>query len=133
MRRRVVSALLLLVGLPVVVGCATIFRGTKQRVMVTSDPPGAEVIDQPSGTRFTTPAATEMSRGEYHTLNVTKPGYEAQQLPMRRDLSVGFWIADAFTLGIGNIIDVSTGAMFHIKPQTVHVVLEPTSTTSGEP
>jgi hypothetical protein len=115
-----------LVALLVLTGCATVIRGTRQSVAVTSDPPTADVIDQPSGNRFTTPATVKMARGQYHTLNVTKSGYEPQQLPMRREVSVGFWIGDAFTLGIGTLIDFATGAIFHIKPKTVHVVLEPT-------
>jgi hypothetical protein len=109
------------------------FRGTSQTVTVTSDPSGADVIDQPSGTRFTTPATVKMSRGEYHTLHVSRNGYEAQQFPMRREASVGYWIADAFMLGIGTLIDVTTGAMFHIKPKRVHVVLEPAEGRSAEP
>jgi hypothetical protein len=122
---RLIAPVLAIVALPVLAGCATVVRGTRQPVSVTSDPPGADVIDQPSGTRFVTPATVRMSRREYHTLHVTKPGFEPQQLPLRREASVGFWIADAFTLGIGTFVDLMTGAMFHIKPKTVHVVLEP--------
>jgi hypothetical protein len=106
-------------------GCATVVRGTKQRVNVTSDPSAVDVIDQPSGYAFTTPSTVEMSRGQYHTLHFRKAGYEPQQVPMRREASLGFWIADAFTLGIGNLIDFATGAMFQIKPATVYAVLEP--------
>ena len=116
--------------LPTLAGCATMFRGTKQSVAVTSDPPAADVVDQPSGNRFSTPAVVKLSRGQFHTLRVTKTGYEPQQLPMRREVSVGYWIGDAFTLGIGTIVDFSTGAIFGIKPRTVHVVLEPAVTNS---
>lgn len=133
MTRRRAEETLLVLGVLMLAGCATVFRGTKQVVPVTSEPPGAEVVDQPSGTRFTTPATVKMSRGEYHTLHLTKPGYRPQQLPMRREASVGYWIADAFTLGVGNLIDVVTGAMFHIKPKAVHVVLEQEQGTLANP
>ena len=127
-------AVLLLLGLlPHLTGCATIFRGTKQTVTVTSDPSEASVVDQPSGNTFTTPATVKLARGQYHTLHVNKAGYQPQQAPMRREASVGFWVADAFTLGIGNIIDAATGALFSIKPARVHVVLEPASAAAVEP
>jgi hypothetical protein len=129
MLRRIGSGLLL-VGLPGLLGCATILRGTKQTVTITSDPSEADVIDQPSGTAFVTPATVKLSRGQYHTLHARKAGYADQQLPMRREVSVGYWIADGLgTLFIGTAIDFGTGAIFHIKPRTVHLVLEPEHAT----
>jgi hypothetical protein len=117
---------LLLAALTVLAGCATVVRGTRQTVSVTSDPMEADVIDQPSGDTFRTPATVELSRGQYHTLHVRKPGYVPQSLPMRREVSVGYWVADGLgTLFLGTAVDFSTGAIFHIKPKTVHVVLEP--------
>ena len=117
---------LLLVALPTLAGCATILRGTNQAVTVTSDPPGADVTDQPSGDTFTTPATVKLSRAQYHTLHARKSGYKPQQLPMRREASVGYWFADGLgTLFIGTAIDFGTGAIFNIKPRTVHLVLEP--------
>jgi hypothetical protein len=110
-------------------GCATIFSGTTDTVTVTSDPDGATVTDRATPDTYSTPAAIKMSKRSRHVLTVSMDGYESQIVSLRRDTNVGWWIADALTLGLGNAIDAGTGALFDINPARIHVVLEPVRST----
>ncbi len=112
-------------------GCATLFQGTSQSVRVTSMPAGVRVEDTVTGECFTTPAEVLMDRGSAHVLRIQHEGYKPQTVPLRREAIVGWWVLDAFTLGIANAIDAATGALFTIKPGALHVVLEPAERPGG--
>ena len=115
---------LLVLGSSLLVGCATMFGSTSQKVFVTSDPIGAIVVDSATGESFVCPVVIIMSKRESHTLTFRKEGYRQVDFSLRREASVKWWVIDAFTLGIGNIVDATTGALFDIAPPKVYVVLE---------
>lgn len=106
-------------------GCGTIMQGTKQTIRLTSDPAGAEVLDNGRMLFVTTPTEVEMSRASSHKLCFNKPGYNPVTVPMIRRPIFKWWLLDSFSLGIGNLIDAATGALFEIRPRNVHVILEP--------
>lgn len=106
-------------------GCGTVFQGTKQTVRLTSDPSGAEVVDGKRGLVGVTPIEAELSRGVGHKLTFNKPGYSSVTVPMTRHAIFMWWALDSLSLGVGNLIDAATGALFEIRPKKVHVVLDP--------
>jgi hypothetical protein len=106
-------------------GCGTILQGTKQTIRLTSDPTGADVLDEGRKLSVTTPTEVELSRGASHKLCFNKQGYKSVTVPMRRQPIFMWWFFDAFSLGVGNLIDATTGALFEIRPESVHVILEP--------
>lgn len=106
-------------------GCGTIFGGLTQDVSLTSDPSGVEVHDVETGERYMTPQTVSLSKSTGHILKFTKDGYRNETVPLRREARFKWWVLDAFTLGIANVIDASTGGLFDIKPSFIHVALDP--------
>jgi hypothetical protein len=68
-------------------GCATVFRGDKQKVNVVTDPPGAKLdVD---GKSYTTPTNVVLKRNKPHTLTVTKQGYEGLTFTLKGNWDAG--------------------------------------------
>ena len=99
-------------------------RGTTQIVTVETDPPGATLQHQESGESWTAPAELRLSRRHRHLVLASLTGYQTQEIYIRSEPSLGWWILDAFTLGIANLIDLGTGGLFDLKPDHVRVVFE---------
>jgi hypothetical protein len=106
-------------------GCATIVRGTTQAVAIETKPTGATVRHSGTGETWLSPAELRLGRRHRHVLEVSMVGYRTQQVYVRSEASVTWWIIDAFTLGIANAIDAATGGLFDLRPARVHVVLQP--------
>jgi len=106
-------------------GCGTVFGGLSQDVKLSSDPSNAQVIDTRTGLKYTTPAIVSLQKGSSHSLEFTKKGYKKETVPLRREARFLWWFLDAFSLGLGNLIDAATGGLFDIKPNQIHVALDP--------
>ena len=106
-------------------GCGTIFGGLSQDVKLSSDPSNAQVIDSGTGMKYSTPATVSLQRSSSHSLEFSKEGYKTEVVPLRREARFLWWFLDAFSLGVGNLIDAATGGLFDIIPDKVHVALDP--------
>lgn len=124
-RDRAVLLTLLLCTVP---GCASVVRGTHQDVEITALPEASSVHHQASGRQWTTPASIFLERKSRHVLIIHASGYRSQQVYIRSEANFGWWIVDAFSLGIGNALDALIGGLFDLRPERVHVVLEPEGT-----
>lgn len=133
-------------GVFIFAGCATMFQGRQQEVVVTTEPTPAQVtvlagessssVDSGGETYPTKPGnplALTLSRGSSYRLVVSKEGYQTQTVNIGREVPFKWWLLDAFSLGLGTIVDALTGALFDLKPTLVHTVLEPLPETSGAP
>ena len=68
-------------------GCATMAHGTRQNVIVKSDPPGAQVYVG-GKTLGVTPLVADLWRGDRHVvLRFELDGFETQELRLTRDAS----------------------------------------------
>jgi hypothetical protein len=139
----------LLLFLPILLftSCATITRGVHDKLTVTSDPPGANVLLS-TGERGVTPAKFVKERKtEPFTVTVSKPGYVPQTVKVESKFggTGGGAMAGNLILGgaIGIGVDAGTGAYKSLYPNPVAVKLVPTgksktttvkkTTTSSEP
>jgi hypothetical protein len=104
---------------------------------VDTVPPGAEIRHEASGEHWTSPSVVNLERRSRHVLVIHKEGYQDQEIYIRSEANVAWWIVDAFSLGIGNALDAAIGGLFDLKPNRVHVVLEHSpadqSTMEGSP
>ncbi|WP_155931131.1 hypothetical protein [Methylomonas sp. 11b] len=108
-------------------GCGTLFGGLTQDIKLTSDPPNAQVIDTDTGVKYNTPVIVSLEKSISHSLEFSKEGYKTEVVPLRREVRFVWWFLDAFSLGVGNLIDAASGGLFDIKPEQVHVALDPKS------
>lgn len=120
--------MIILCGVILCSGCATVVSGTSQRIKVTTQPPGArlQVRDQ----IVTTPAVVDVKRGEsLYTLVISKQGYEASVV----DLNAGVnpWLFGNIPLfaivlaPVGVAVDSVSMAIIRYKPSDVELTLQP--------
>src|SRR5262249_55066117 len=68
-------------------GCATMFRGDKQKVSLVTDPPGATL--EVDGTSYITPTSIELKRNKTHVITVTMKGYQGLTFTMKGSWDAG--------------------------------------------
>jgi PEGA domain len=106
-------------------GCATLFQGTNEEIMVQSDPPGAQVSVN-DGRNGTTPYSMKVSRNDDVDIHVSKPGYAPMDVSDESHMEWGYFISDFFFTGlIGLAVDGLDGAMFYHNQTMVSAHLEP--------
>lgn len=107
-------------------GCTTVTRGTKDVLVVESDPSGADVALS-NGLRGQTPTSFELPRKNALTVTVSKEGYETVTVNVTPKVvgAGGAGMAGNVILGglIGAAVDAGTGAMKDLKPNPVRVTL----------
>ena len=106
-----------------VMGCATIVQGTKQKIEVSSDPPGATVLVD-GETAGTTPIKLKLSTPRNHILVFTKEGYKEEKVALSRALGSAA-CGNIFIWGpAGWAVDGLTGSQYRLVPDKVHVELK---------
>jgi len=104
-------------------GCATIMNGTAQKVMITSNPDGANVtVDEKAA--YTTPVKVRLERRRDHTLVIAKDGYSKETVNLTHVLSEA--VCGNILLGgiVGWIFDIFGGTQYKLMPNKVHVELK---------
>ena len=129
MRLSVVSLrLLLVVSVFGVSGCASITRGTKDTLVIESDPLGADVTLS-NGLKGKTPATFKLPRKEAVVVKIEREGYEpveVQVIPQVVGAGAAGMAGNVLVGGlIGVAVDASTGSMKDLKPNPVSVKLVP--------
>ncbi len=120
---RVVPLSVLIVSLPLLAGCGTIFGGTTETISVQSSPAGVTVTTNPATGTFTTPASIELDRKDSYTITAKKDGYSDGQAFIRKKIRSGVLIADIL-LGGWFLVDYLTGGLWDLTPDQVLVSLE---------
>lgn len=110
------------------VGCATVVSGGggNQKVKIVSEPPGAEVtVDG----QFAGPAPVEvlLERKSAHIVELAATGYEPTRLAVNSKFNP--WVIGNVVFGglVGVVVDVATGATYHLSPDELTVPLRPTT------
>ena len=118
-RSRIVTPLLLAVLLPTLLGCGTMFGGTREIITATSAPDVARITTSPESGSFTTPASMSLERKHSYTLTFTKDGYEPATFQINKKLRGGIVVLDVLFTGLlGVIIDATTGGWYTLQPQS---------------
>jgi hypothetical protein len=106
-------------------GCATLFQGTNEEIMVASDPPGAQVSVN-DGRQGTTPFSMHTNRNDDLDIHVSKAGYSPTDIADTTHVEWGYLVSDLFFTGlIGLAVDGMDGAMFYHNQTMVTAHLEP--------
>jgi hypothetical protein len=109
-------------------GCATVTRGTTDKVQVLSEPAGALVTTSIGVTCPATPCTIEVPRKAEFVVTVAKPGYRNAVVEVKTKLlgsgaasMAGNIVIPGGTVGI--ITDAATGASLDHVPNPVKVTL----------
>jgi len=127
---RLLKATLLIFVLAGASGCATIVKGSHQKVPIASDPPGADVLVDGSLVGQT-PLNVEMKRKHDHLVTIQKTGFRPMSVAVVKDVGGAVWgnILAGGLIGWG--VDASTGAQYNLTPKTIAVTLELTTATAS--
>lgn len=104
-------------------GCSTLTKGNRQLVTIRSTPSGAKVkID---GLKGTTPYTADLATNQDYIANISKEGYEDEQVQIKKSFRAGTTIlGNLFWLLIGAVIDFASGSAYGLNPSNVDVELE---------
>jgi hypothetical protein len=121
--------LILISGLLVTtIGCASITRGSKDTLVVNSDPSGA-IVSLSNGLNGKTPCTFKVSRKGGFVVKIEKEGYETVEVQVEGQISGGGAAGMAGNVLLGGIIgagvDAATGATKDLKPNPIDVKLVP--------
>jgi hypothetical protein len=110
-------------------GCASVVRGSSEKLIIQSSPSGAEV-KLSTGQAGVTPWEVEVKRKDTIFVTMTKSGYKEVSTALISSIdgaSLGIGtVANFVTLPILNdVIDYKTGANFSHKPNPLVVTLIP--------
>jgi len=103
--------------------CATVINTTTQNVEIKTNPPNAKItID---GKKFgTTPQSVNLERGSNHVIKLELDGYDIYETQITRKISIWFW-GNAFNGFLpGMIVDMFTGSMYNLLPDSINVELQ---------
>ena len=113
-------------------GCATVFNGSRQNISVTSSPDAAKLTSSPVAGDYTTPTTLNLQRKNDYTLTFSKEGYSSATAQLSHHVRGGIVVLDVILGGlIGVIVDASTGAWSKLSPETVNVSLTKTAAIDG--
>ncbi|PKM92823.1 MAG: hypothetical protein CVU80_01320 [Elusimicrobia bacterium HGW-Elusimicrobia-4] len=104
-------------------GCATIFKGGKQKIGFSSDPDGAKVYvnGQNMGK---TPFELQLKVNNSYTIEFRKEGYENRVVSLTNSIGGGWIVLDVIFGIIPVIIDAATGNWYSLDQDHVNAALE---------
>jgi hypothetical protein len=118
-------------------GCAAVFKGSKQEVRFTADPERSDVrVDG----RYlgATPAVGRIDRDRPQNVNVRKDGFKPQQVQLRKQADVPWFLWDIatcvvpVTLCIPVLVDAISGAWYSFDDEYA-VKLDPEAPPPAPP
>src|SRR5438552_13203633 len=121
---RLMRSVLLCLPVDLITSCATITRGSHDKLTVSSEPSGANVVLS-SGEKGVTPTKFVKSRRGDFTVTVSKAGYVPQTVNVESKVSATGGTAMAIGGPIGAGVDAVSGAYDSLYPNPVSVRLAP--------
>lgn len=120
--RKLFLFILVFIAFVFINACSTVFHSTTQSIELKTNPPNAKItID---GKRFgNTPQVVNLDRGKDHIIKFDLDGYETYETQTTRKLSNWFWVNALNGFIPGMAIDMFTGSMYNILPESVDAEL----------
>ena len=105
------------------VGCATIFKGSTDSCNFTSEPGGAKVYVD--GILLgTTPVELELKSDATYSIEFRKEGYQSRTVILNSSVGGGWVVLDVLGGLIPIIIDAATGNWYELDKDHINAVLE---------
>lgn len=125
-KQPIVAFIILAAATLILSGCATVTRGTKDTLVVESDPAGADV-QLSTGQSGKTPTSFMLKRKEAVVVTISREGYETAMVTVNSQVVGAGAAGMAGNVLVGGIIGVGvdswTGATKSLKPNPVTVKL----------
>lgn len=108
----------------IVVACATILKGSLERVDFGSNPSAARVTVNGYNMGMT-PLQLQLESHKIYFIEFSKPGYRTKTVVLNSSLSGGWVILDILFGLLPLAIDAATGSWYNLETNTVYAVLVP--------
>ncbi|GAB4168651.1 MAG: hypothetical protein Kow00108_01850 [Calditrichia bacterium] len=120
-----------------ITGCATILKGTKQEIPITSSPTNAmveiEAFDGTTVFKGETPVTVSLLKKNRYTITIKMDGYEDAVIAIDKDFEPTT-LGNIFCGGIiGVIIDFANGAAYKLSPEAIRVELVQATASIEDP
>ncbi len=98
--------------------CGTIIHGSRQNIIIVSEPNKANISINGMNVGIT-PYSARLKRNERHTIKVHLDGYNTYEVTLQRNLDG--WVFGNILFGgiIGLVVDVATGSMYRLSPNDI--------------
>jgi hypothetical protein len=117
------TAAFLSITLFVSTGCATILKGTSDKVDFNSVPTGAKVYLNGSYSG-NTPTEIKLNSARSYQIEFQKEGYETRGLVLSNSIGVGWVILDIIFGLIPVVVDAATGSWYYLDTNQLSASLE---------
>ena len=119
----------LLLTLP---ACATIVRGSNQKIQANSAPAGATILVNGEN-RGTTPTTLLLPRNRSYQVVFRHEGYDDVTVNLNQQFEAGAaLVGNIFSWGLlGMVVDVANGSAYQLTPDQLNVALEATDRTAA--
>lgn len=104
-------------------GCATVFKGSTERLFINSFPSGADVYinNQKKGT---TPYTAELITNNTYQIKISKDKYKDAEIIVKSHISGTWVILDIICVGVPVIVDAITGSWYTLETNQINIELE---------
>lgn len=103
-------------------GCASVVNGSRQEVVIDSQPSGAEVMIN-GVSRGQTPLRIDLLRKTSHLVELSLEGYLHYEVTVEPEMNAAVWGNIVAGGAIGMMIDGSNGSTNSLVPSEVNAVL----------
>lgn len=103
--------------------CATLFKGTSNRVDFSSDPQGAKIYVN-GNYMGDTPIRLKLESKQTYNIEFRKEGYQTKAFNITNHVGVGWIVLDILSGLIPVVVDAATGAWYVLDQKNVNAVLE---------
>jgi len=113
---------LCLLALLLATGCATLFKGTNEKVNVQSSPVRADVYV--NGLLMgRTPLQLNLAASNSYAIEFRAEGYQPRVYHINNRVGAGYVIVDILLGLVPVIVDAATGAWYHLDQKNIDAVL----------
>lgn len=104
-------------------GCATVVKGSTQKVPISSEPSSADVLVD-GNLMGQTPTTLVLKRKNDHLITVQRQGYQSRSVAVVKNVGGAVWgnILAGGLIGWG--VDAVSGAQYNLVPETINVRLD---------
>ena len=119
---------LLTISILIFTGCATLFSGSNQTILIDSNPKKAKI--EINGEKIgDTPFSAVLKRNNEYQVKIYLEGYKTYNMYLQK--KINGWVFGNILLGgiIGIIVDAATGAMYNLSPKAINIDLKDENTS----
>lgn len=106
-----------------IIGCASIFKGTATNVDFNSDPQGAKVYVN-GNLMGNTPSKIKLESKKVYQIEFKKDGFETKTFTITNHVGAGWIILDVIFGLVPVIVDAATGAWYDLDQDNINAILE---------